>query len=89
MGQTWTLAPHLSGLAAAEGGFETPLGWFGAKWTSAKGKLTLTVSTPEGTDGVVTVPQSGKVTVDGKTAKVGQGGTLSMTGGNHTVVASS
>jgi hypothetical protein len=32
-GQTWSVAPHLSGLFGAQGGFQTPLGWFGVNWT--------------------------------------------------------
>ncbi|KAF9073410.1 glycoside hydrolase family 78 protein [Rhodocollybia butyracea] len=32
-GATWSVAPVLSGLTAAQGGFETNLGWFGANWT--------------------------------------------------------
>ena len=35
-GRTWQVAPHLSGLEAAEGGFTTPLGWFGVKWRTRK-----------------------------------------------------
>lgn len=34
-GSVWVVRPMLSGLHAAEGGFETPLGWFGVKWRVA------------------------------------------------------
>lgn len=33
-GRTWSVAPHLSGLSAAQGGFSTKLGWFEVKWNS-------------------------------------------------------
>lgn len=32
-GRKWRFAPHTSGLSAAQGSFETPLGTFGATWT--------------------------------------------------------
>ncbi|KAK7030185.1 Six-hairpin glycosidase [Favolaschia claudopus] len=32
-GAEWRLAPSIAGLPAAEGGFETGLGWFGVKWS--------------------------------------------------------
>ena len=66
MGQTWSLTPHTSGLTAAEGGFETPLGWFGARWNLVSKAFEVTVSTPEGTEGVVNLPRPGRVMVDGK-----------------------
>ncbi|TFK60970.1 Six-hairpin glycosidase [Pluteus cervinus] len=36
-GSTWSVAPHFAsasdlGVPAVEGGFETPLGWYGVKW---------------------------------------------------------
>ncbi|EIW81919.1 glycoside hydrolase family 78 protein [Coniophora puteana RWD-64-598 SS2] len=82
-GATWSLAPVLSGLSAAQGGYETPLGWFGANWTVAGGNLTVQVSTPAGTNGTATLPGTGSVTVDGQDAG---SGSMSLTGGNHTLV---
>ncbi|KAF9459381.1 Six-hairpin glycosidase [Collybia nuda] len=70
-GKTWAVAPHVGGgLPAAEGGFETPLGWFGAKWTLATGggkTLMVQVTTPGGTEGEFVVPNGmgGTLTVDG------------------------
>lgn len=70
-GATWSFAPHTSGLSSAEGGFTTPLGWFGAKWTVLLqvGKLqvfTAKLSVPKGTKGTVKVPVLGVVSVNGK-----------------------
>ncbi|KAI0681905.1 Six-hairpin glycosidase-like protein [Cerioporus squamosus] len=74
-GRTWQVAPHLSGLSAAEGGFTTPLGWFGVKWTAQQMRaFSLTVDVPEGTSGVVKLPVGGKVTIDGEVRAVGEGG---------------
>ncbi|KAG5340251.1 hypothetical protein C0989_002353 [Termitomyces sp. Mn162] len=57
-GTTWALAPHLSGLEHAEGGFETGLGWFGVKWSigDGSGSLEVQVTTPEKTSGVFRIP---------------------------------
>ncbi|KDQ54652.1 glycoside hydrolase family 78 protein [Jaapia argillacea MUCL 33604] len=85
-GQTWSVAPHLSGLTAAEGGFETGLGWFGAKWSLEGGVLTIDVEVPVGTEGTVTLPVEGKVEVNGTQVAVGESGTLSVGGGTSTVV---
>lgn len=92
MGQTWTVDPHLSGLRRAEGGFETPLGWFGVNWnvnTSRSVKtLTVIVSAPPGTSGRVVVPKEGRtneVTLDSKSVRVGSDRSLAVNGGNHTI----
>ncbi len=50
-----------TGVPAAEGGFETPLGRFDAKWSFDKDLdgndiLIVQVTTPLGTDGVVRLP---------------------------------
>ena len=35
-GSAWAVAPHLQGgLPGAQGGFSTPLGWFGVQWALA------------------------------------------------------
>ncbi|KAI0706032.1 Six-hairpin glycosidase [Cerioporus squamosus] len=86
-GRTWQVAPHLSGLSAAEGGFTTPLGWFGVKWTAQqKRAFSLTVDVPEGTSGVVKLPVGGKVTIDGEVRAVGEGGGVQLAGGKHAIV---
>ena len=84
-GRTWQVAPHLSGLSAAEGGFTTPLGWFGVKWTARKNVFTLNIEVPKGTTGVVKVPVAGKMTVNGK-AQRGGSRQLELNGGKHVVV---
>ena len=70
-GRTWSLQPHTSGLSRTEGGFTTPLGWFGVKWRVGKGTFTLEVDVPAGTSGVVKVPVRGRVAVNGEARVVG------------------
>lgn len=87
-GSSWELAPHLSGLSAAEGGFTTSLGWFGASWATENNgsDISLNISTPVGTQGIVTVPGNmTAVKLDGDSV---EGSTIAVTGGNHTIVAS-
>lgn len=85
-GKIWSFAPHLSGLSGAEGGFETPLGWYGAKWALSKGTFIVQLSVPAGTTGVVVLPVQGKVVVDGKTvAQKDPAGKLELEGGQHTI----
>ena len=87
-GRSWALTPHPGDLKAAEGGFETPLGWFGAKWEIEGGRTRITVQTPEGTSGIVTVPGNGtNLQIDGIAADIGEGRTVVLNGGNHTIVA--
>lgn len=86
-GQAWTVAPVLSGLGAAQGGFSTGLGWFGVSWTEERGVVTVTVETPQGTSGVVTMPGTGAVTVDGK--RVAGDGEVQLAGGTHTLTRAS
>lgn len=93
-GKTWSFAPHTSGLSAAEGGFETPLGWFGAKWWSLSGsgkhqKFTVSLKTPSGTTGVLKLPVVGKVNVNGTNVARSADGLLSLEGGAHEVVVQS
>ncbi|TFK82232.1 glycoside hydrolase family 78 protein [Polyporus arcularius HHB13444] len=85
-GRTWQVAPHLSGLSAAEGGFTTPLGWFGVKWTTQKRTFSVTIDVPEGTSGVVKLPVSGKVTINGDVRAVGKGEGVQLVGGKHSIV---
>lgn len=84
-GRTWSLAPHTSGLSSAEGGFTSPLGWYGVQWTRSKNTFTVSVEAPAGTTGTVRLPISGKTTVDGKTAAVEAGGVVELQGGKHKI----
>lgn len=86
-GRTWAVAPHLSGLPAAQGGFTTGLGWFGVAWKRDGATFTLNVEAPAGTTGKVTVPVDGQVSLDGKVVQV-MGRTVDVTGGKHTIVVS-
>ncbi|KAF9465419.1 glycoside hydrolase family 78 protein [Collybia nuda] len=85
-GATWSIAPVLSGLSAAEGGFETGLGWFGVKWSTKEGVLTLLVETPPTTQGSVTLPGTGDVQIDGKELPPGLGFSIGLSGGRHTLI---
>jgi len=85
MGQTWSLEPHTSGLSAAEGGFETPLGWFGVKWTSTSKTFTMTVTTPSNTQGTVSIPSNKSVQVDGRAVNMLGSKTLTVQGGTRVI----
>ncbi|KAF9456654.1 glycoside hydrolase family 78 protein [Collybia nuda] len=86
-GATWSVAPVLSGLNAAEGGFETGLGWFGVKWSTRQGVFTLTIEAPQGTQGSVRMPGTRTIQVDGK-ARPGASASpiVELAGGRHTLV---
>ena len=88
------MAPHTAGLAAAEGGFETPLGWFGVRWALAKTAgsrrvFILELQSPRGTTGTVLLPFGGQATVDGKVAAVPSDQLLQIDGGTHVISAKS
>lgn len=85
-GSAWTLAPKLSGLSAAEGGFTTPLGWFGASWEiNDRRNITLTISTPLGTRGTVELPSNiTELYVDGERVVI-DATNFPLPSGNHTV----
>ncbi|KAJ7664336.1 glycoside hydrolase family 78 protein [Mycena polygramma] len=83
-GSTWSIAPVPSGLPSAEGGLETGLGFFGVQWSVTNQTVTLIVQTPEGTEGVVTLPGTGPMTVDGSTLPTASD-SVELNGGNHTV----
>ena len=88
-GQTWQVAPQLSGLPSAQGSFETGLGTFAASWTFGNDTgFSLNVTTPQGTQGVVVLPveAAGSVTVDGQDQ--GNVENVSLAGGEHTIVVS-
>jgi hypothetical protein len=63
-GKTWSLVPHLNtGVPAAEGGFETPIGRFDAIWKfdqddDGNDVLNVQVTTPPGTEGVIKLPST-------------------------------
>jgi hypothetical protein len=88
-GQTWSLQPHTSGLSHAEGGFETPLGWYGISWETNKQNSTLriNVETPEGTTGTLLLPSALKVVIDGQMQRA-VGGQITVKGGSHVVSVS-
>ncbi|TFK47182.1 Six-hairpin glycosidase [Heliocybe sulcata] len=85
-GKTWSIAPHLSGLSAAEGGFTTPLGWYGVKWTEDDSMFTLDVDIPTGTSGIVQLPYTqGKVEINGFEVGAFEGD-INLDGGRKTIV---
>lgn len=85
-GQVFRVQPRTAGLPAAEGGFETPLGWFGVSWANDEdnGRFELNVTSPEGTQGTVILPIAGETTVDGE--GIGQEGEIAIQGGTHSIV---
>ncbi|KAI0826506.1 Six-hairpin glycosidase [Trametes gibbosa] len=87
-GRTWSVAPHTSGLHAAEGGFTTPLGWFGVKWSLEKRAFALDIDMPEGTSGTIQLPFAGRAVVNGRATQVGEAKTLQLDGGKHVVLVS-
>ncbi|XP_006455643.1 hypothetical protein AGABI2DRAFT_210102 [Agaricus bisporus var. bisporus H97] len=94
-GQTWSFAPHLgTGVPAAEGGFETPLGRYDAAWSfdkDANGNdvFNIRIMTPQGTQGIVKLPSNMMASYvrDGETKNVVLGGPAEMevTGGRHDI----
>ncbi|PBK74349.1 glycoside hydrolase family 78 protein [Armillaria solidipes] len=92
-GSSWSVAPVLSGLQSAEGGFETSLGWFGVKWNvSSTNDFTLVIEAPLGTVGTVRLPLSTDFTVDGESvssASMSDGRpSFRLPGGIHTLTQS-
>ncbi|KAF9477417.1 Six-hairpin glycosidase [Pholiota conissans] len=96
-GRTWSIAPNVeSSLSSAQGGFTTPLGWFGVQWTTSskvKDVLILQIDTPTGTSGTVKLPSgavkgASKYVVDGVPTRYadGQAVEIQLRGGKHTVV---
>ncbi|KAJ3575186.1 hypothetical protein NP233_g1257 [Leucocoprinus birnbaumii] len=94
-GSTWSLAPHLNtGVPAAEGGFETPLGRFDASWVfseDANGNdvLIIQITTPQGTEGAVKLPNDmvGSYVRNGTIRNLVLDGTpeVRVSGGSHTL----
>ncbi|KAK0226112.1 glycoside hydrolase family 78 protein [Armillaria fumosa] len=92
-GSSWSVAPVLSGLQSAEGGFETSLGWFGVQWNvSSTNTFTLVIEAPLGTVGIVRLPSSTDFTVDGErvsSASMSDGRpSFRLSGGIHTLIQS-
>ncbi|KAI0084355.1 Six-hairpin glycosidase, partial [Irpex rosettiformis] len=72
-GRTWSLQPHTSGLSHAEGGFTTPLGWYGIRWQIDGNNTTFSINirTPAGTTGTLALPTFKEVTIDGQRSRTG------------------
>ncbi|KAK0212653.1 glycoside hydrolase family 78 protein [Desarmillaria ectypa] len=92
-GSSWSVAPVISGLHSAEGGFETSLGWFGVKWNvSLTNDFTLVIEAPLGTVGTVRLPSSTDFMVDGEivsSASMPDGHpSFRLEGGIHTLIQS-
>ncbi|KAJ7226788.1 glycoside hydrolase family 78 protein [Mycena pura] len=83
-GLTWNIAPVLSGLPSAEGGIETGLGAFIVEWHVDGQILNLSLQTPAGTAGNVTLPGTGPLTVNGA-VQHSASGTVQLAGGNHMI----
>ncbi|OCH87854.1 Six-hairpin glycosidase [Obba rivulosa] len=84
-GATWSVAPHLSGLSSAEGGFETLLGWFGVKWSVSGSTFNLSLETPAGTRGVVSLPTTGTVFVNKEQIETQPEMALELMGGSYVI----
>ncbi|KFA80676.1 hypothetical protein S40288_01784 [Stachybotrys chartarum IBT 40288] len=56
-GRAWELAPQLGDLRTVQAGFETALGWFGAKVEVEGARMRVSLDVPAGTRGTVTVPE--------------------------------
>lgn len=83
-GQTWAVAPHTSGLTAAEGGFETSLGWYGVKWTLSDSAFTISLDVPSETSGTIRLPYEGQTTVNGRSLVI-SAGAVQLAGGHHDI----
>jgi hypothetical protein len=84
-GQTWSVVPHLSGLPGAEGGFTTPLGWYGVQWSMDGIYFKLNITVPTGTSGEIFWPVSGQVKSNDKRTAVDveKGQNMQVTGGAY------
>ncbi|GAA4685584.1 hypothetical protein GCM10025780_35010 [Frondihabitans cladoniiphilus] len=76
---TWTIAPHPGSVSWARGTLPTPHGDLALTWKRANsgGGFSLSVTSPQGTTGVVSIPVSGAhpvVTLDGLTVYDGSKG---------------
>ncbi|KJA26502.1 glycoside hydrolase family 78 protein [Hypholoma sublateritium FD-334 SS-4] len=95
-GQAWVVAPHIQGgLPGAQGGFSTPLGWFGVQWALAgTGGLRVEINTPTGTDGILRLPAGAvrgtEYVLDGRAGRfeAGAGVEIALEGGIHVVMFS-
>ncbi|KAF8963232.1 Six-hairpin glycosidase [Flammula alnicola] len=100
-GKTWAISPHINGgLPAAEGGFETSLGWFGVQWTIGMSpdnhvnNFALEVNTPEGTTGILHLPEGiaalEALVIDGIRIRSSenQAKSVLLDGGKHSIIIS-
>lgn len=97
-GSTWRLSPQFGDLKSVEGGFTTVLGKFQASWQITGNGYVVTVSTPTGTTGTITLPPipsssaaPAAVQQHGRDVKsmagykrAAAGSTFSVDGGEHT-----
>lgn len=91
-GKTWTFAPHLNtGIPAAQGGFETPLGRFNATWSFDMDEngidvFNARVSTPSNTVGTIKLPENmiGSLVRDGNHVLHGPS-EIQVQGGSHSL----
>ena len=93
-GSAWAVAPHIQGgLPGAQGGFSTPLGWFGVQWALAgSGGLRVEIDTPAGTDGVLRLPAGAvrgtEYVLDGRPGRfeAEAGVEVALEGGTHEII---
>jgi hypothetical protein len=76
-GRTWAYKPHFGDLEFAEAGFVTKLGKYQAKWVKEVRGYNVSLSTPEGTKGVVSLSVDGMggnatLVVNGETVGTGR-----------------
>ncbi len=86
---TWTVAPAPGPVTWAKGRLPTPHGPLDVSWTSSAKRFTLTVMSPRGTTGAISVP-AGDVEVDGHrianlTARNGHVTLRNVGPGTHTI----
>ncbi|KAJ5832921.1 Six-hairpin glycosidase-like protein [Penicillium riverlandense] len=92
LGKTWSLQPQFGDLKFVEGGFQTDLGKFRARWALKPRGYIVTVNAPIGTSGVVVLPalsRPGIILVNGIKTKYDTeagGWSFSLRGGQHTIV---
>jgi hypothetical protein len=59
LGKTFVIAPILSGLKSAKGGYSTSAGWFGVEWNlTTSGVWTVETVIPVGCEGKLVTPTS-------------------------------
>lgn len=91
VGKTWSFKPHFGDLKTVEGGFVTALGKFRASWENDNTTYSVNITTPEGTDGEVSLPMLSEdaiVILDRKEieCKAEKSYELTLKGGNHSII---